>query len=199
MMIYAYTRVSTDEQSVKQQVTEIEAYAYRKGMKIDKVIEVVVSSRKEDRGLSALDDLTKGDALIVVALDRLGRSTLQVLSLLDELSSRGIIVHIINEGLVVDSEDTNPMTKLTLTILSAFAELERGFISSRTKAALKQKKADGVTLGRPKGSTSSSQYDKDRERILELVNYGVPMSKIVEQIGYGTRQSLATYIKKISK
>lgn len=195
--VFAYCRVSTDEQSTSQQVQEIQAYCYRNELILDETIEVTVSSRKSDREreLDKLDILDADDTLIVTALDRLGRSTLGVLNLLEKLGEREVVVHIINERLIVDKSDENPMTKLTLTILSAFSELERSFISTRTKSALAQKKADGVILGRPKGSKSKSQYDKDETKILELVSYGVPVSKIISQIGYGTRQSLTTWLK----
>jgi len=196
-MTIGYTRVSTSEQNTAQQVEQIESYCYRNNLKLDDVIEVVMSSRKDEkkRELDKLNILKDGDSLIVVALDRLGRSTLQVLKLLEELSSRGVRIHIINEKLIVDINDDNPITKMTITIMSAFAELERSFISKRTKAALAQKKREGVILGRPKGSRSLSMYDKDKERIKVLLSYGVPISKIIDNLGYGSRQSLTTYIR----
>lgn len=197
MKVISYSRVSTIEQDTKQQQEQIQAYCYRNKLEITDTIKIKISSKKDTKErMDFLDELQEDDILIVVALDRLGRSTLQVLKILEDLSKRGIIVHIINDNLIVSNNDDNPITKLTLTILSAFSELERSFISRRTKAALAQKKKDGVTLGRPKGSTSKSQYDKDKEKIKELVNYGVPISKIVNQIGYGTRQSLSTYLKR---
>lgn len=199
MKVISYSRVSTIDQETKQQQEQIEAYCYRNKLEITDTIEIKISSNKETKErMSFLDELNENDILVVVALDRLGRSTLQVLRILEDLSERGITVHIINDNLVVSNKDDNPITKLTLTILSAFSELERSFISRRTKAALAQRKKDGVILGRPKGSTSVSQYDKDKEKIEELVGYGVPISKIVNQLGYGTRQSLTTYLKRES-
>lgn len=86
--------------------------------------------------------------------------------------------------------------KVMVTLLALFAEIERDFISIRTKEALAAKKAQGVLLGKPKGTIQSSMYDKDRERIRELLSYGVPQKQIVERHwGYGTTKSLSYYIR----
>lgn len=69
-------------------------------------------------------------------------------------------------------------------------------ISLRTKEALAAKKAQGVLLGKPKGTIQASMYDKDRERIRELLSYGVPQKQIVERHwGYGTTKGLSYYIR----
>ena len=56
-----------------------------------------------------------------------------------------------------------------VTLLALFGEIERDFISLRTKEALAAKKAQGIVLGKPKGTIQSSMYDKDKERIQELL------------------------------
>lgn len=92
--------------------------------------------------------------------------------------------------------------KVMVTLLALFAEIERDFISSRTKEALASKKAQGVILGKPKGTIQASMYDKDRERIEELLSLGVPQKRIIEHhLKYGTIKSLSYYIKtrKLSK
>ncbi len=83
-----------------------------------------------------------------------------------------------------------------VTLLALFAEIERDFISLRTKEALAAKKAQGVILGKPKGTIQSSMYDKDRERIKELLALGVPQKRIVEHhLGYGTTKSFSYYVR----
>ena len=80
--------------------------------------------------------------------------------------------------------------------MALFAEIERDFISLRTKEALAAKKAQGVVLGKPKGTIQSSMYDKDKERIQELLSLGVPQKRIIEyHLGYGTTKSLSYYIR----
>ncbi len=81
------------------------------------------------------------------------------------------------------------------------AELERDFISERTKEGLKAVKDKGIKLGKPKGTLQKSMYDKDHDRIQHLYKIGVPLKKIIEtHLGYGKYLSLKTYIeKKIEK
>ena len=80
--------------------------------------------------------------------------------------------------------------------MALFAEIERDFISLRTKEALAAKKAQRIVLGNPKGTIQSSMYDKDRERIKELLSLGVPQKRIVQQhLRYGTTKSLSYYIR----
>ena len=81
------------------------------------------------------------------------------------------------------------------TMLSLFAQMERTMISRRTKEALAAKKAQGVTLGKPKGTIHSSQFDKDRDRIIELLNLGVSVRKIaLDHLKYGDPSSLHYYV-----
>jgi DNA invertase Pin-like site-specific DNA recombinase len=80
-------------------------------------------------------------------------------------------------------------------MLTAFADLERSFISERTKLGLQRVKASGVKLGRKKGSMSKSKFDPFKERIFELHDLGLSLSKIVNHIDIGTTASLHNYIK----
>ncbi len=133
--------------------------------------------------------------MIVTKLDRLGRSTIEVLQIIEDIKERGIILHIIKDGLIVDVDDTSPINQMIITLLTGFAQMERSFISERTKSALAQRKAKGIKLGRKKGAIVKSIYDEHKETIIELLGKGVSISSIGKIIGIGTRQSLTTYIK----
>jgi len=94
-------------------------------------------------------------------------------------------------------------TKVVLTLFALFAQIERDYylqgfaslFSLRTKEALAAKKAQGVVLGKPKGTFQVSIFDKDRERIQRLFLFGVPQKQIVERhLGYDTTKSLRYYI-----
>lgn len=77
------------------------------------------------------------------------------------------------------------------------AELERDFISERTKEGLKERVAKGIKLGKPKGVIQASMYDADREKILHLYQLGVPLQKIITtHLGYGKYLSLKAFINK---
>jgi len=111
-----------------------------------------VSSRKavaERPGLvDALDYLRPGDTLCVWQLDRLGRYTKEILTIADDLHSRGVGLRILAGTLVGDYQPTGA-GKLFFTILSGFAEFERGQIHMRTMAGLKAARAKGNVGGRP--------------------------------------------------
>lgn len=195
--IIGYCRVSTGVQTTQNQRREILDYVHSKNQKLDELIEVTISSRRntKDREIDeTLSKLEKGDTLIVTKLDRLGRSTIEVLKIIEELKEKGIILQIIKDNITVDTNNTNPINTMMLTLLSGFAQMERDFISERTKSALAQRKAQGIKLGRKKGQIVKSKFDEHKEKIVELLSYDVPISKIVNQIGIGTRQSLTTYI-----
>ena len=82
-----------------------------------------------------------------------------------------------------------------ITMLALFAELERVMISRRTKEALATKKAQGIALGKPKGTIQQSIYDKDRKRIMQLLSWGVPERRIsIDHLGYGHPSGLNYYI-----
>lgn len=90
-------------------------------------------------------DLMAGDTLTVWKLDRLGRSTIHLLSILDELRERGVHFHAITQGI----DTSTAMGRMIFGQLAVFAEYERSLISERTKAGMKAAKARGVHVGRP--------------------------------------------------
>uniref|UniRef100_E6QH51 Resolvase-like protein n=1 Tax=mine drainage metagenome TaxID=410659 RepID=E6QH51_9ZZZZ len=114
-------------------------------------------------------------------LSRLGRSTAEVISLVNALAKRNIRVITIKQNLDISQQDMN--SKIVLTLFSLFAELERDLIGMRTKEALAAKKAQGKQLGKPKGTLQKSKFDKDVERIKELLDYGLSVRKIATILG----------------
>ena len=80
------------------------------------------------------------------------------------------------------------------------AELERDFISERTKEGLRARVAQGIQLGKPKGTIQKSMYDKDKDKILHLYALGVPITKIIDtHLKYGKSFSLKNFIDKQNK
>ena len=195
--IIAYLRASTDKQDVSSQRLEILEYSRNKNLYINDFIEITISSRKttkQRRIDELLEKLNDSDTLIVTELSRLGRSTAEVIALMNELKERDIRVIIIKQNLDI-AKDTKDMTaKVMITLLSLFSELERDFVSIRTKEALKARKAQGVILGKPKGTVQKSKFDKDKERIIELLNLGLSIRKIAKLLGYSNNIGLNSYI-----
>jgi DNA invertase Pin-like site-specific DNA recombinase len=197
--IVAYIRASTAAQDVKNQRHEILEYGHREGLAIDEFVEVTASSRQNSRKrrLEELQArLESGDTLIVTELSRLGRSTGEVILLINQLVAHGVNIMVIKQNLRLGQGLEDMTAKVMVTLLALFAEIERDFISLRTKEALAAKKAQGVTLGKPKGTIQSSMYDKDKEKIQDLLALGVPQKRISEtHLGYGTTKSLSYYIR----
>lgn len=197
--ILAYLRTSTDKQDLMSQRLELLEYARQQHIEITDFIAVAISSRKthhERRIDELVDRLETGDTLLVTELSRLGRSTGQVINLIDELVNAGIRIVILKQNMVLDTSGDNIQSLTLITLLALFAELERIMISRRTKEALATKKMQGILLGKPQGTIQDSFYDKDRERIVELLKLGVSARRIsTHHLHYGSTSSLNYYIR----
>ena len=206
-MTVGYIRVSTDTQITSNQKNEILNYAHELHVKVDKFIDVTMSSRKNmrDRLIDELfTSLSLGDMLIISELSRLGRSTQEVLQTIEKLMSIGVELHIIKQKMIINPNNKNDfVSKAMITLMSLFSELERDLISQRTTEALKARKAQGVVLGKPKGTTQKSKYDAHVDRIVELHTLGLSLNKIVSNhlepvMGKGNCSvaSLSVYLKR---
>lgn len=194
----AYLRASTDKQDLNNQKLEILEFARKRDVRVDEFIAITVSSRKTSKQRridELLELLVDSDTLIVTELSRLGRSTSEVIDLINELLRRSIRVIIIKQNL--DLHQKHDLTsKVMIILFSLFAELERDLVSLRTREALAAKKAQGITLGKPKGTVQASKFDKDRSRIEELLDLGLSVRKIARFLGYTNHIGLNTYIKR---
>jgi putative DNA-invertase from lambdoid prophage Rac len=151
MKVAIYVRVSTDVQEYDQQISACTKYCEIKQWKDFKIFSEKKSSTKErpvwDEVLKEAK-ASKFNVIVVFRLDRAWRSSRQFIMDFDSLSSRGINVISVMEGL----DPTTPIGKAMMTILVALAELERTNISIATKQRLEALKNMGKSLGRPKGS-----------------------------------------------
>ncbi len=193
----AYIRASTDKQDVDNQKLELLEYARRHDLKVDDFIEITISSRrasKQRRIDEMMEKLEGSGILIATELSRLGRSTAEVIALVNQLLKQKVRVILTKQNLDITGHDM--ASKIIVTLFSLFAELERDLISLRTKEALAAKKAKGVQLGKPKGGIQKSMYDKDLEKIKEWLELGLSGRKISKNLGYGSYISLNTYLKK---
>ena len=178
MAIRAYIRVSTDKQDVRTQRHEILEFAPNKKWHVDQFIEVEMSSRRslrERRIEYLLDRLDKGDSLLVSELSRIGRSTAEVILVIDRLLKKGVRIICIKNGL--DFQKKDMATKVMITIFGLLAELERDMVSERTKMGLARVKAAGVKLGRPKGP-GKSRLDPQVDQIKVLLGQKVSKAAI---------------------
>ena len=174
-------------------------YARTHDFSVDDYIEVEVSSqksRKQRRIDEVLERVGEGDLLICAELTRLGRSVVEVVDLVNQLVQKKVRLIAIRNGLDINGHEMDVASKVIVYTFSMVGELERDFISLRTREALTAKKAAGIRLGKPKGTIQKSIYDKDRERIKELLDLGLSVRKISKHLGYGQHMSLNTYVRK---
>ena len=195
--IIAYIRISTSSQDIKNQRLEIYEYARKHDFEIDEFIEVESSSKKSTKNRrieELLEKFEETDTLIITELSRLGRSTSEVINLVNQLIAKKVRVIAIKQGLDITEHDM--ASKVMVTMFSLFSELERDLISSRTKDALANKKAQGIKLGKPKGTIQKSKFDSDAEKIKELLDLGLSVRKISKHLGLSNHIGLNNYISR---
>ena len=195
-MIYGYIRVSTDRQTVENQRFEINQFCEKQELVVNKWIEETISGTKEvqERQLGKLlKKMKKGDVLICSELSRLGRNLLMIMGVLNECMNRDIQVWTIKDNYRLGS-DIN--SKVLAFAFGLSAEIERNLISQRTKEALARKKAEGVVLGRPKGSKSAkTKLTGQEKKIKELLEKKVSYSAIWRILGVH-RLTVSTFVKE---
>ncbi|MDR2683838.1 MAG: master DNA invertase Mpi family serine-type recombinase [Prevotellaceae bacterium] len=196
-MIYGYIRVSTDRQTVENQRFEINQFCDKNVMVVDKWIEETISGTKtvQERKLGKLlKKLKKEDILVCSELSRLGRNLLMIMGILNECMNRDIQVWTIKDNYRLGS-DIN--SKVLAFAFGLSAEIERNLISQRTKEALARKRAEGVILGRPKGSKSKVKKLTGKEvEIKTLLDKKISKSAIARILGVH-RLTVAQFVKEI--
>jgi DNA invertase Pin-like site-specific DNA recombinase len=195
-MIYAYVRVSSDKQTVENQRFEIGRFGDKNAVSIDYWIEEIISGTQklEKRKLGRLlKKMKRGDILICSELSRLGRNLLMIMGILNECMNREIQVWTIKDNYRLGS-DIN--SKVLAFAFGLSAEIERNLISQRTKEALARKRAEGVVLGRPRGSRSKVRKLTGREaEIGALLDKRVSKSAIARILGVH-RLTVAAFVRE---
>lgn len=141
MGVTGYARVSTDEQDRSAQIAALR----RAGA--DVIYQDRASGRNMDRPewVACLRSLHRGDVLVVVRLDRLGRSLVDLVGTIEELGHRGVEFRSLNEQI----DTTTPSGKLMFQICASFAEYERAMIQARTREGMAAARDRGARIGRP--------------------------------------------------
>lgn len=167
--VYAYLRVSTNEQEVGSQKVGIVDYGRANKLRIDEWVEEKVGggieAAKRDLGQKLLPKLQAGDLLIVTELSRLGRSTLDVLSTLQQLKERQVDVHVVKGGLRLDGSLNS---KILSTVLGLAAEIERELIRQRSCEGQARARAAGKRIGRPRIEREQDRRSKLDSRAAEI-------------------------------
>lgn len=180
MVNFAYLRVSTNRQDVDNQKFGILDYCNRQKITPVEMIEDHASGKKNWKNREIGELLTKAgknDVIVVSEISRLGRSALQVLEILELSVRKKICIHIVKNQMIMDG---SMQSTITATVLGLTAQIEREFISVRTKEALAKRKSDGVQLGRPKGPAASLKLDEREEEIVDYLKKSVSKRAIAK-------------------
>ncbi|MFO7739824.1 MAG: recombinase family protein [Desulfatiglandaceae bacterium] len=190
-----YCRVSTKDQNNDKFKPAVLDFANNKDFgKVD-FVEETISGKKpwKDRLLFELiEGMKEGDRLIVPELSRLGRSTLDCLEIIKTTRERGINIYSVKEGFQLNGNDMT--AKVMSTVLSLVSELERDFISQRTKEGLRQARLNGKRIGRPRGP-GKSRLDKYRPEIEALLKTGSTIKYISKRYKMSP-QAVAAWMKR---
>lgn len=182
-MIYGYIRVSSDKQSVENQRFEINNFCVSQQLVISDWIEETISGTKNytNRQLGCLLKKVKKDDIIICSeLSRLGRNLFMIMEILNICMTKECRVWTIKDNYRLGDDI---QSKVLAFAFGLSAEIERNLISQRTKEALARKKAEGVSLGRPKGSRlpkQSHKLYKNEQLIIRLRADGMSFQEIGE-------------------
>lgn len=182
-----YARVSTTDQTNAIQVAELKDYVERRGWTLASVYQDQMSGAKVSR--PGLDQLMadarcrRFDVVVVWKLDRFGRSLVHCVSGIQDLASMGIRFIATSQGL--DTDESNPASKLLMHILAAVAQFERELIHERVSAGMRAARKHGTKTRNPIGRP---RRIFDREEVVRLRRTGLSIERIARQmrIGVGT-------------
>ncbi len=180
----AYIRVSTIDQNTERQLANLK-------IKFDRVFTEKVSAKNTARPQlqEMLAFIRDGDHLYIHSMDRLARNLADLLNLVTRTTEKGVTIHFVKENLTFSpNEESNPMSKLMLSMMGAFAEFERSLILERQREGIAQAKARGAYKGRK--PLSSDKLEEARK----LIASGKAKTDVCKELGIG-RTTLYKYVK----
>jgi DNA invertase Pin-like site-specific DNA recombinase len=185
-----YVRVSTDRQTVANQVARLTEVAEARGWQVVATFtDAGVSGAKGRKDRPGLDDMLKQaqrgsfDVVMAWAIDRVGRSLIDLLGTIEHLNACKVDLYLDQQQI----DTTTPSGKLLFQVTGAFAEFERSMIRERINAGLARAKAAGKQLGRPRNDDV-----KRRDAVVRLRKRGFRILKIAREVGAGT-----SYVQRI--
>ena len=187
MATFAYSRVSTKEQTTENQRLKIGRAGYQADFWFEESVSGKVSAMQRPQFKALLQQIRNGETLVVTKLDRLGRDAQDVLATVKALESRKIQVIVLQLGKL---DLASAAGKLMLTMLAAVAEMERDLLVERTQAGLARAKAEGKALGRPSKTTPAQ-----RSSIIQRYAQGESVSALSRAFNV-SRASILSIVKQ---
>lgn len=173
--VFAYCRVSSQEQTTENQRKEIEAagFSIRPQRLIEEQISGSVAASERPGFTRLLNRMETGDVLIVTKLDRLGRNAMDVRKTVEQLATSDIRVHCLALGGV---DLTSPAGKMTMQVISAVAEFERDLLIERTHSGIARAKTAGKRFGRP-----PALNHEQHKLVVERLNAGHSVASVARE------------------
>jgi DNA invertase Pin-like site-specific DNA recombinase len=175
-----YVRVSTDRQTVENQIARLTEIATARGWKIVQIFsDAGISGARARKDRPGLDEMLKQvqrhrfDVVMAWAIDRIGRSLIDLLGTIQHLEACGVDLYLDQQAI----DTTTPAGKLMFHVTGAFAEFERSLIRQRIHAGLKRAVANGKTLGRPLNDPEAL------EKARQALGSGMGINKVARQVG----------------
>ncbi|MFZ1517675.1 MAG: recombinase family protein [Ignavibacteriaceae bacterium] len=174
--VIIYARVSTKEQNVDMQLSDLKSYAELRKLRVVEVYIDYASGAKSDRVnyQKLFNDVRKRktDVVLVWKFDRFARSTKELINALEEFNSLGVDFISYKENV----DTSTPAGKILFTMISAFAEFERSIIRERVIAGMEKAKARGARIGRPRIPPFTKQ------KVIMLQERGLTYKEIIKQV-----------------
>lgn len=167
LMKFGYARVSTTDQNLEMQIGALEKYG------VDKIFSDKATGKNMQRKefSKLLEQLRKGDTLVIFSLSRLGRKTKDLIELMEKFNAEGINLVSLKESI----DTTSPMGIAMIGMISIFSELERELITERVKEGVKNARARGRLGGRPRINSEKVRealalYHTEHYSVQEIIN-----------------------------
>ena len=180
-----YVRVSSFSQNTERQLD---------GVTLEKVYTEKASAKDAQRPIlqDCIDYLRSGDCLHVHSIDRLARNLMDLQKIVSQLNDKGVSVSFHKENLIFNGSNDNPMNKLMLQMMGAFAEFERSLLKERQREGIAKAKQRGKQIGRKRVLTDEQVKD-----IKTRIDNDEPKTLLAEEYGV-SRQTLYTELAKLS-
>lgn len=180
--IFGYARVSTDQQNLDRQLDQLKRYG------VDMIFNEKMTGTKRNRPElnKLLERMTEGDTVVIESLSRLGRSTKDLIELVELFQRKGVKLVSLKEQI----DTGTPAGKLLFTLMSAIAQFERDTIVERTREGLDAARARGRNGGRPPADTRQLQ------KAVKLYRANTHSLREIEELTGIKKNTLYRYMKK---
>lgn len=202
-----FVRVSKREQEFDRQLHDLRDVASKMGVTIVREISEKIGgsiSNKERDGIQEILAMARSsqiEKVIVQEVSRLGRSTVEVLKIVEELTDYGVSIYVQNFGLeTLRNGKRNPVAQFLFTLLAEFARLERETLRERILSGLAEARRKGVRIGRPEGSHKKvDDYLRDYPRVVRYLKEGLSLRKTAKlgDVSINTVRRVKSALEKV--